>query len=124
MVIDNLYIGLGKDLEVDISINKEVDLSNRSDYVNMGKGNEFSSRRLLNFYLNENWELFYNYLYIVISSSKLKDSNININLDKEIVNKLYINYFREQGKIKVDFLKKSFYIQEVKKLNFNLMEII
>ena len=103
MVIDNLYIGLGKDLEVDISINKEVDLSNRSDYVNMGRGNEFSSRRLLNFYLNENWELFYNYLYIVISSSKLKDSNININLDKEIVNKLYINYFREQGKIKVDF---------------------
>ena len=96
MVIDNLYIGLGKDLEVDISINKEVDLSNRSNYVNISKDSNFSSRRLLKFYLNENWELFYNYLYIVINSSKFKDNNININLDKEIVNKLYINYFREQ----------------------------
>ena len=96
MVIDNLYIGLGKDLEVDISINKEVDLSNRSDYVNISRDSNFSSRRLLKFYLNENWELFYNYLYIVIENNKFEsDSNISINLDKEIVNKLYINYFRE-----------------------------
>lgn len=93
MFVDNLYIGLGCDLELDLVVNNDgIKLNDDSSFIFIRKNDNFLGERILKYILNEDWNNLYKLLLWVYEGSKndfIDNKNIIINLYNESIEELY-----------------------------------
>jgi len=93
MFVDNLYIGLGCDLELDLVVNRDsIKLNDDESFIFIRKNDNFLGERLLKYILNEDWNNLYKLILWVYEGSKndfIDNKNIIINLYNESIEELY-----------------------------------
>lgn len=93
MFVDNLYIGLGCDLELDLVVNNDgIKLNDDSSFIFIRKNDNFLGERILKYILNEDWNNLYKLILWVYEGSKnnfIDNKNIIINLYNESIEELY-----------------------------------
>jgi len=93
MFVDNLYIGLGCDLELDLVVNSDsIKLNDDESFIFIRKNDNFLGERLLKYILNEDWNNLYKLILWVYEGSKndfIDNKNIIINLYNESIEELY-----------------------------------
>ena len=93
MFVDNLYIGLGCDLELDLVVNIDsIKLNDDESFIFIRKNDNFLGERLLKYILNEDWNNLYKLILWVYEGSKndfIDNKNIIINLYNESIEELY-----------------------------------
>ena len=93
MFVDNLYIGLGCELELDLVVNSNgIKLNDDESFIFIRKNDNFLGERMLKYILNEDWNNLYKLILWVYEGSKnnfIDNKNIIINLYNESIEELY-----------------------------------
>jgi len=93
MFVDNLYIGLGCDLELDLVVNSgDLKLNDDESFIFIRKNDNFLGEKMLKYILNEDWNNLYKFILWVYEGSKndfIDNKNIIINLYNESIEELY-----------------------------------
>lgn len=93
MFVDNLYIGLGCDLELDLVVNSgDLKLNDDESFIFIRKNDNFLGEKMLKYILNEDWNNLYKLILWVYEGSKnnfIDNKNIIINLYNESIEELY-----------------------------------